>query len=170
MELGTSSEPLLSLLLPPTSVSISACSRHLAERKTLAKQAQGGPRAGNCSQHRAEDVGLQPGEQWAGRAPPVGSNVEGAASSCVRSCRGPEEDQGLRSGRKARVIWGAWEGKPIPWARVELGRKVYPKGLRSWLWPETSVDPNSGQPQSKCAFLHAPSQWSACGGGRRKLR
>lgn len=91
----------------------------------------------------------------------MGNKVEGAAASCMMSCLGWEEDQGLRSGRKAKVIWGAWEGKSIPWAGVELGRKVYPKGLQSFgsawrpRWTRTLPSPNP-----KCVFLRILSAWS----------
>lgn len=49
----------------------------------------------------------------------------------MRSCLSREEERGLSSGRKAKVIQRAGEEKFIPWAGVELGRKVYPEGLQS---------------------------------------
>lgn len=83
----------------------------------------------------------------------------------MMSCLSWEEDQGLRSGRKAKVIWGAGEGKSIPRAGVELGKKVYPKGLQSsgsgWRpqWTQTLSSPNP-----KCVLLRTLSARS----GRRK--
>lgn len=99
----------------------------------------------------------------------MGNKVEGAIASCMMSCLSWEEDQGLRSGRKAKVIWGAWEGKSIRWAGVELGRKVYPEDLQSsgsgWRprWTRTLSSPNP-----KCVFLRILSARSGRSGGWRK--
>lgn len=99
----------------------------------------------------------------------MGNKVKGGLASCMMSCLSWEEDQGLRSGRKAKVIWGAWEGKSIPWAGVELGRRVYPKGLQSsgsgrrpW-WTRTLSSPNP-----KCVFLRILSARSGRSSGWRK--
>lgn len=66
----------------------------------------------------------------------------------MRSSLSQEEDPGLSSGRKAKVIQGAGEEKFIPWAGVELGRKVYPEGSQSsgsgW-----RAEPSSAQPEPK---------------------
>lgn len=157
---------------PSTALSLLAFLCHLAKGKTLmnrhretqsshvpvtAVPEDGGP------VRRGASAGGAAGRSRAMQL--TGNKVEGAVASCTTSCLGWEEDQGLRSGRKAKDIWGAWEGKSIPWAGVELGRKVYPKGSQSsgsgWRprWTQTLSSPNP-----KCVFLSIPSARS----GRRK--
>lgn len=102
---------------PPTPVSISACSRCLAERKTLAKQVQGGLRAGTCPQHGGGGCGAA-----AGRQSPASGEQRGRSRIQL-----PEEL--LQPGGRSRSQGVG--GRPESFG--ELGRESLSPGL-GWSW------------------------------------
>lgn len=114
---------------PPTPVSISACSCCLAERKTLAKQAQGGLRAGTCPQCGGGGRGAAAGGAAGSQSPASGEQRGRSRIQLPEELPRPGGRSRSQEWEEGQSHLGSLGGKAHPLGSGGAGKGSLSKGL-----------------------------------------